>query len=436
VLRTALALTLTSTLALASRAHASPVDLFGFGARGQGLAGAIGATAEGFESVYYNPAGLAFGTRASVSLGYQVGAFALKRGAGEAPLAKAETLGAPALGIGFGVPLRLGGILTQRLALGLGFAIPQTSILVADIERPGDPTFLLVENRAQTVSIQAALALRLSDWLALGIGTLALAELDGRIEVAPNAAGRIGSRVKDQLIADYALVAGLMVRLLPHAHALVGETPRKVFGVSLALTYRSESRADFNLPITADLGQSFGIPIPEIAVHGTAQFDPAEVALEASARPLDALSVSAGLTWEQWSTFPLPIAYAAVPAGTPPQPLPAFADVVSFKLGLEADFALARDLRLLPRAGLAFAPTPVPAQTDFHNHLDSDRVILCLGLGLRWGRLRLDLAGQLQDLARRTSQKAEGTPTSNPGFPSITSSGHILFGAVELGVEL
>ena len=438
MLRLAVTLAALGLAALpASPSAASPVDLFGFGARGQGLAGAIGASAEGFESVYYNPAGLAFGRRPSFSLGYQVGAFDLRAGIGDGPLEPAEALGAPALGIGFSVPIPFGGVLTERLALGLGFTIPQTSILIADIERPADPTFLLVENRAQTVSIQAALGIRISDWLALGVGTIALAELDGEIEVAPNAAGRIGSRVKDELVADYAIVTGVMLRFLPRDLPGAGEAPlRRVHGLSFALTYRGESRADFNLPITADLGESFGIPIPEITVRGTAQFDPAELALEVSGRPLDVLTVSGGLTFERWSTFPLPIAYAAVPEGTPPQPLPGFEDVFSVKLGLEGDLPLASDVRLLPRAGFNFAPTPVPEQAGFHNHLDSDRMIFALGVGLRWGRVRLDLAGQLHDLAERTSTKALGTPEDNPGFPSITGTGHILFGAVELGVEL
>ncbi len=442
-MRSALTVTLATTLALtritqvAPIAHASPVDLFGFGARGQGLAGAIGATADGFESVYYNPAGLGFSERPSFALGYQVATFDLRYGIGDQALAAAEAIDAPALNIGFSVPIPFGGALKDRLALGLGFTIPQTSILIADIERPADPSFVLVENRAQTVSIQAALAVRITDFLALGIGTIALAELEGEIEVAPNAAGRLGSKVRDQLVADYAPVAGVMLRLLPFSPPATEDAPaRRLFGLSLALTYRGESRADFELPITADLGESFGIPIPEILVRGTAQYDPAEVALELAARPLAELSFSLGATWERWSTFPLPIAYAAVPEGTPPQPPPGFDDVFSFKLGLESELAITPELALLPRLGFSFAPSPVPAQTGFHNHLDMDRTIVALGLGLRWGRVRFDLAAQLHDLAERTSRKAAATPEDNPGFPSLTGTGHILFGAIELGITL
>jgi long-chain fatty acid transport protein len=423
VLRAVLSILTAASVTLASPAVASPVDLFGFGSRGHGLAGALGATAEGFEAVYYNPAGLAFDRRPSFALGYQFATFDL-RVAAPTPT-EFPTRDAPALSIGFGVPIPFGGALKDRLALGLGFVIPQTSILITDIEKPGDPTFPIVENRAQTVSIQAALGLRLSEALALGLGTLALAELDGGIIVEPNAAGRIGSRVKDELIADYALVTGLMLRLLPE-----GDTHR----LQTALTYRSESRADFNLPIDADLGTSFGIPIPQLAVHGTAQYDPAELSLDIAFKPLDFLTISAGLTLERWSTFPLPIAYSAVPEGTPPQPPPDFSDTLSPKLGLELDLALSRELRLRPRLGFAFEPSPTPTQTGFHNHLDSDRAIYALGLGLRWGAFRLDLAGQLHDMASRTHTKS--TPEDAPPLTPLAHDGEILFFSAELGVTL
>lgn len=420
---------LTGTIGAGVRA--SPVDLFGFGARGQGLAGAIGATASGIESVYYNPAGLAYDERPTFSLAYQYGALDLRYRVGDGAMVRSDALDTPALSIGFGVPLPFGGVLKDRLAIGLGFVIPQTSIFIADIERPADPTFILLENRAQTVSIQAALSVRVTDWLALGVGTIALAELDGQIEVAPNAAGRIGSKVKDQLVADYAPVAGVLVRLLPDGDAAA---PRH--RLSLALTYRGESRADFDLPIEADLGDSFGIPIPEILVHGTAAFDPAEIAFEVAFRVLPELTASAGAMLERWSTFPLPIAYAAVPEGTPPQPLPDFHDTVGLKTGLEGELALARDVTFLPRLGFAWEPTPSPDQTGFHNHLDGDRTILALGFGLQLGRVRIDLAGQWHHLAQRTSTKVEGTADTNPGFPSILSTGHILFGSLEVGIAL
>jgi len=425
-------LALAACLVLAPRlATASPVDLFGFGARGEGMAGAVQATATGFESVYYNPAGLAFDLRPSFALGYQYGVLALEVN-GE-PF---EALDTPALNIGFGVPIPFGGALAQRVSLGLGFTIPQTSILVADIEAPGAPTFVVVENRAQTVSVQGALAFRLADGLALGVGAIALAELDGAIAVGPNAAGRLGSKVRDELVADYALVTGLIVRPLAFDDCVDNDER-----LAVSLTYRGESRADFDLPITADLGDDFAIPIPELAVSGTAQYDPAEVSLEVAGRPLPWLLVAVGVTWEAWSTFPLPIGYSAVPEGTPPQPDPGFVDTLALRLGAEATFTIGDDLALVPRLGFAFEPSPVPDQRGFHNHLDGDRTILGLGLGVRIGAVRFDLAGQWHALARRTSVKDPDDPLAGPasgnvGSPSITSRGDLWLFAVEVGLTL
>ena len=51
-------------------AHANPLDIFGFGARAQGLGGAYTAQANDFSANYYNPAGLAAKEGLRLELGY------------------------------------------------------------------------------------------------------------------------------------------------------------------------------------------------------------------------------------------------------------------------------------------------------------------------------------------------------------------------------
>ncbi|TNF26973.1 MAG: hypothetical protein EP329_20290 [Deltaproteobacteria bacterium] len=412
---------LVVALALASpSADASPVDLFGLGARGLAMAGAVDSTAGGFEATYYNPAGLAFDRRPSFALGYQSASFDLTLN-GEARAARE----APVLTIGFGVPLPLGEPLKDRLALGLAFAIPQSAILIADIPRPGAPSFVIVENRAQTVSVLGALAVRVSRELSVGVGALALAELTGDIAVAPNEEGKLGTRVKDELLADYALIAGAAYRPTPW--------------IDLSLTWRSASTARFSLPITADLGESFGIPLPRLDVSGTAQYDPAELAVGVGARPAPWLLAAVSGVWQRWSAFPQPVAYTAVPEGTPAQPPPDFHDTVSVRLGFEGRFRLADDVTLLPRLGASLEPTPVPDQTGFHNHIDGNRVVLALGAGVLIGPVRVELAGQAHLIGERTSTKDPALvpdPATNPGAPTITGSGTIFVGALQLGLDL
>ncbi len=416
------ALIATLCALLAAPAAASVPDLFGYGARASALAGAVVSDPHGHAAVYYNPGALGFETKLTFAVGYQRADLAL-----EIDGAERDARPASATLIGFGIPIPLGGFMHRRLTLGAGFVIPTNTVLVADIPRPGQPRFSLVENRAQTVTLQGALGLRLTDWLSIGGGVIALSELQGAIDVAPNAEGRIGSQARDQLVASYAPTAGLALRLPGDAR--------------VGVTYRGESKAEFELPITANLGDSFPLPVPTLSIIGVAQYDPRNVAVELSGTPALGLRVAAGFTWKQWSAYPNPIAYTAVPADFPAQPDPDFDDVFEWRGAAEWPLA-AGPLTLTPRLGYQFAPSPVPEQTGLHNQLDSDRHLLGLGLGVQWDRLRLDLAGQWHHLTTREHTKdaaaieaAGFDPATHPGVEGIEHDGDIFGFAIEVGVE-
>ena len=122
------------------------------------MGGAVATTSEGFEAVYYNPAALTLARNLSVNVGMQGGHFDLDVNGTDWSLRDA-----PALTIGFGLPVPFGGWLKERLSLGFGFVIPQSAVLIADIPSPGEEAFTLLETRAQAVAIQAAIAMRISD---------------------------------------------------------------------------------------------------------------------------------------------------------------------------------------------------------------------------------------------------------------------------------
>lgn len=410
------------TTLTAAPAGASAPDLFGYGARGQALAGATISDPTGHAAVYYNPAALAFERRPGIAVGYQFATFDLR--IDDTPHAARD---ATATVIGFDLPLPLGGALADRIALGGGFVIPTNSVLIADIPRPGDPAFALVENRAQTVTLQAAIGVRIWGEVAIGAGFIALSALDGAIDVAPNAEGRIGSQARDQLVADYAPVFSAAARLPAD--------------LALGLVWRGESAARFYLPITANLGERFPLPIPTLQIEGVAQYDPAQLGGELSWRA-HGWRVAAGATWKQWSAFPAPIVYTAVPEDFPAQPAPDYDDALEARLGLEWTVEL-DDWRLTARGGYQYAPTPAPEQTGLHALLDSDRHLTALGGGVEWDRLRLDLAVQWHHLAERTHTKdpaeieaAGYDPEAHPGMPSLTHDGDIWGVSIELGVEL
>ena len=309
------------------------------------MTGAVASTSKGHASVYYNPARLAFQSEPSFSIGFATGEFDLR-----VDEVKSDVRSAPALTLGLALPLPFLGWLEDRIALGLGLVMPQTSILIADIPAPTTPTFALLETRAQTVSIQAGLAFRPLPWFSFGGGVIALAALEGRVEVGPNETGRLGSEVSDTLVADFAPVFGLAFEPLKW--------------LALAATYRGESKATFTFPIQAELGDLAGqvglggldvevLPIPLLAIDGTAQFDPEQVSVEIAACPIPRLLLSASVAWKHWSRFDNPIVYTAERPGDAPQPPPNFSDTLTLRLGLEGDFGLG-PLKLQARGGFAW----------------------------------------------------------------------------------
>ncbi len=405
--------------------HASTLDLFGYSARGVSLVGAGAPTATGHEAVYYNAGALGLDRDLSFSVGFQFATFDL-----ELEGAELSARDAPALLLGFGVPLPFGGAMKDRLTIGLAFVLPQNSILIADIPQPATPQFTIVGNRAQTVSIMGGLGIRFIDELGVGLGFLALSELDGGIDVAPNAAGQLGSKVKSELVAAWSMHVGIVGKPLNTETATL----------TLGLAWRDRSEARFSYPLTVDLGDEFDLPVPRLDVSGTAQFDPMHIsfdaALELKVAPNATLMVALGGLYKFWSVFENPIIYTAVPDDHPAQPPPAFHDTGAVRFGLESTIAL--DLvEVTPRVGLMWEMTPTPEQTGFHNHLDSDRLGLGVGLEVRWKWLRAAVSGQFQFLFERTSSKDPATVAEDhPGYPSLTYGGRFYVCAVELGVTL
>ena len=391
------------------------------------MAGAVGTSSRGHASVYYNPARLAFEDEPSFSIGFSSGEFKLRIDHSEV-----EVRSAPSLTLGLSLPLPFLGWLEDRIALGLGLVMPQTSVLIADIPEPTTPSFTLLETRAQTVSIQAAIAFSPLDWLSIGAGVIALATLDGRVEVGPNETGRLGSEVSDVLVADFAPVVGIAVDALSW--------------LSFSTLYRGESRARFTFPIDADLGDLASqvglsaldvevLPIPTLAIEGVAQFDPEQISLEVAGRPHPKLVIASSLTWKHWSRFDNPIVYTAERPGDTPQPPPDFSDTFAFRFGAEV-LIDAEIIELEPRLGFSFEPSPTPLQEGYHNYLDNDRVLIGVGLGLKWRFLTLDLAFQAHHLIPRKVTKSESVDKEHPGWPSLHHEGEIFYFGAEVGVTL
>ncbi len=422
---------LAACILAAPTAHAGNQDLYGMGARGPGMSGATVAFPRGWESVWYNPAGLIVGGARAFSFGFQTTTFDLSvdspRPEDVAGIGDEEHISGVTLGVNVRLPLL--GALQDRIALGLGLYIPASTLLSARIPEPFAPQFSLVGDRARTVSVQAALALEIAPWLQIGGGIRALAALTGTIKVGPNELGRLGGNVEDQLVARYAPAIGAVGR--PHPDWAIG------------VVWRGELGGIFELPVEADLGDDLPLDIPPLQIAGTAVYDPGQLALHLGWEPAEGWSVEAGVTWRRWSQAPIPIENTT--AALPPQEALDFSDTFSPRIGAEGRVDLGA-WRLTPRLGYAFEPSPAPDQVGRHNFLDGDRHVTSVGLGLAYGgdgfRIELDAYTQVHIMAPRQFVKTFADSddalavTDNAGFPWIGAQGTIISGGASLGIQL
>jgi len=417
-------------LCVPAAASAGNQDLYGFGTRGPGLGGAAIAFPRGYESVYYNPAGLTIGGLRTFAVAFTATTFALEtlspRPDAVEGVADEDAISGVTLGINVMLPLK--GFLENRIAIGLGLYIPTETLLSARIPMPYSPQFSLVADRARALSIQAAIGVRIMDWLRVGGGVRVLAGLQGFIDAAPNDFGNLSSEVEDELVANYAGVVGIVAR--PH-HT-----------VSIGMVWRGELGAHFDLPVRADLGD-LPLTIPNLTIAGETVWDPQVFALHIGYRPIKEFSMEVGVSWKQWSAYPIPILNTT--EGLPPQEEITMTDTVVPRVGFETEHSIGA-WRLAGRAGYAWEQSPVGAQEGRHNFLDSDRHIASFGFGFGWGssdspfRIDMDLYGQFHVMTERyfskTFHRDEDAViiSDNAGVPWIGAKGMIYsFGA---GIEV
>ena len=412
-----LATAATTLLARAPAGAASTLDLFGFGMRSPGLAGAGVASADDYEAVYANPAGLAHARHKRATVGALVADFALKLDGNDAGVDTAS-----GLVLGGALPVPLGGAAKDRVGLGFGFYVPNSAINRAQAPFPGQPTYVLLANRAHVVAVQVGLGARITPRLSVGVGVVALAELRGHIDVSTDAGGRFVSNSEQQLLTRFAPIVGGRYQL--------GAT-------TLGLAVRAPSRSDYDIQVTTALGDAIPLELPPNRIAGASQYDPLTVAAEAAHRRGPLLG-SAQLAWQRWSAFPQPTLNAV--SGTLPQQPPAFHDTVVPRLALEWSRAAGK-LALAARGGYALLLSPAGEQRGQQSLLDNHRHLLALGGSLAIaGRLpiRLDVFAQLHVLQARRHTKDPGLQVGDAPVPfdRIDTGGHIVVLGAALGVEL
>ncbi|HEX7664139.1 MAG TPA: hypothetical protein VF407_06510 [Polyangiaceae bacterium] len=433
---------------VATSANASPEDLFGFGTRSPGMGGTGAATATGFEATYGNPALLSLAHERRLSLGFQGATYSLAvNGQGEPGTVPYES--AKGVVVGIALPIPFGGVLKDRIAIGLGAYTPTKIVVRGRILYPETPQFALLGDRSQSLGIRLGVGADITHGIRIGAGFAALAQLVGNVVVATDASGHVGSNVDAQLTATYAPTFGASFE-----HALGPGLFR------VGANYRGQLDARFGVEIDATKLSSLNIPVFNIA--GLAQYDPAEVALEAS-YATEGWTFALGATYKHWSSYPGPVEPTILcPSDVPDcgalQPVKIdYSDTLVPRVGVERAFDVTKSMLAHVRAGYWFEPTPLPSTVPASQawvsatqstgyvptrFFDASRHVLTLGAGLEVGPksktsnerpFNLDLYAQLHHLQTRTQTIAKGPngEGDDPGFGDAQVSGSMtVFGMV------
>ena len=167
---------LVAVLAIgAPPAAANPIDLFGFGPRGQAMGGAEVAGADDTSANYYNPALLARSSDIRIDVGYQLAVPRLTID-GRATAVDASR----GLALGLAVPGRL---LGARLAVGAGLFLPDQQITRTRTLASERPRFVAYDNRPQRLFLGANLAVELPHGVAVGVGIAYMSSTQGSVEL-------------------------------------------------------------------------------------------------------------------------------------------------------------------------------------------------------------------------------------------------------------
>jgi long-chain fatty acid transport protein len=361
-------------------AHAGSFDVFGYGARGMALGGAMTAVCDDYTAVYYNPAGLSrrdvaqFGTDLYVALpSLDLTPTTELTDPSYAPASPPVQNGA---GIGAVFPI------LDALNLGVAIQVPWDHLLSIELLDPQIPQWYRYDALPGKVQLGAGLGYRVLPWLHVGLGVQSLAALDGGAEIELDPANeQIGRRdLGLELIHTVSPTAGIVVE------------PPFAPGLTAALSYRGALHLNFGLPILFHMGESLDLTI---AASGIALYTPHEFNAGLSwdlAKSTNApLILTADMSWSRWSLAPRPSvefyldlegelvsgagAEDLLDFRVGSEPAPDFRDTVTVRGG--AQWTPIHHLAL--RTGYAYRPSALGPATGFSNYVDSDAHMLSLG---------------------------------------------------------
>ncbi len=431
--------------AFARSAKASPEDIFGYGTRTSAMGGTGTAHSGGYEAAWHNPALASVVKAPRLTLGL-LGAIFRLDARGDGLPGRTSTPAAKGAIIGAELPIPFGGILSRRLGFSFGFYEPTDVVVRGRVLYPEKTQFPILDNRAQSVTVRAAIGADIGRGVRLGVGFAALAEVVGSVVAATDATGRVGTRVEDQLVATYAPAFGATYDL-PLGRP---ETWR------VGATYRGSLAARFAVVI--DGSKLTSLQIPLFNISGLAQYDPAQLAVEV-ARIDKANVLALQFVYKRWSDYPGTIEPTLVcsdasssACGLVP-PRIDWRDTVVVRLGMERSTQLADGATFHLRGGAFYEMSPMPRDVPGSfaydraaqglvpvptRYFDSDRLAITLGFGLAMSKplppIEIDWFAQQHYLSRRTIRSVD--PDSSERVLSEGEvSGHVWAFGTTAGVH-
>jgi long-chain fatty acid transport protein len=447
----------TATFALAtSVVRANPAEVFGFGSRQAAMGGAAAARVDDFSSVYYNPAGLAGSHGKHVAFGLLGAASHLSIND------RSYELSEP-FGFSFGAtaPAPLGGILKDRLFVGIGLYMLPTTLVRVIARLPSEPFYPWYDNRTQRIVILPGLAWRVNERFNLGVALDVLAGLGGQVVAGEGPTRALDARVDEEIPTNAALHAGFQGKL--SADWTIAFAYRGEFGVPFTTISQTEVAGE---PIDLSI-KAKGLFTPHTFVVGLSWKTPVvDLALDGQ--------------WALWSGYAGP--FVAVDSELPLVgplsgilPEVPWKDTFGVRFGAEKNMAMDDGGSWALRGGYGFETSPVPAeQPGVTNLLDGNKHTVSAGVGFRFvvgeaeqgkprRHMRIDVHAQAQLVQRRTLHKKVAAPgetplpfdvlrdevvdddsepstlgvqVSNPGYPTIRSGGEVFSGGLTMELEL
>jgi long-chain fatty acid transport protein len=429
-----LKISLLLTVVLASQpVLGSTFDIFGYNPRGMGLGGALGGGSTDYTAAYYNPAALTSEKKVNLGLGISLTAPLLfvdrSMPDSEHPTVLPEGHG----GLNFGWKYPVGGILQEKVALGVSLHLPFGRLLRVQGFDPTSPQFYLYQNLHDKLLLVAAAAYEPVPWLSVGVGVQVLANLSGSADL------------RLDIIDSTFESAEAEVDVLPSAGPILALHSRILPWLQLGFTYRGTTSLLFELPVGVHVSDALAL---DIAVTQTVLWSPEQFVFGAFLEVEDwDLGIGVDLTFSRWSQAPDPSTRLAIDfqgklvedtglgealdVSTDDLPVDLqFVDTLTPRLGMEwkpLDF-------LTVRGGYFFRPTPAPRASGTAMYLDNHAHVFSLGLGfiipdqlqIGAGPVELDLALQTTLLARRTVLRE----VQNDPVGSLSHGGALVTGSV------